>query len=71
MKSRTREYLGMPVPELENRLRAAQDELTNIRFGLATRKMTNYARLKILRKEIARLKFFIDEQRSEAQRDAI
>jgi ribosomal protein L29 len=66
MKSRTREYLGLPVPELENRLRSAQDELTNIRFALATRKMSNYARLKILRKEIARLKFFIDEQRREA-----
>ena len=66
MKSSTREYLGLPVPELENRLRAAQEELTNVRFELATRKMSNYARLKILRKEIARLKFFIDERRKEA-----
>ena len=66
MKSSTREYLGMPVLELENRLRAAQEELTNVKFGLATRKMSNYARLKILRKDIARLKFFIGEQRREA-----
>jgi len=66
MKSSTREYLGMPAPELETRLRAAQEELTNVKFGLATRKMSNYARLKILRKDIARLKFFIDEQRREA-----
>ncbi len=66
MRSKTREYLGMAVPELQNRLHAAQEELTNVRFGLATRKMSNYARLKILRKEIARLKFFIDEQGREA-----
>ncbi len=66
MKSSTREYLGMPVPDLETRLRAAQEELTNVKFGLATRKMTNYARLKILRKDIARLRFFIDERKGEA-----
>ncbi len=66
MKSKTREYLGQPVPELERRLRAAQEEITTVKFDLATRKMTNYARLKVLRKEIARLKFFIDEQGREA-----
>ena len=71
MKSSTREYLGMPVPELETRLRAAQEELTNVKFGLATRKMTNYARLKILRKDNARLNFFIDEQRREASHHAV
>lgn len=60
MKQSTREYLGVSVPELENRLREAQEELTNTNFMLATRKMSNYARLKQLRKEIARLKFFID-----------
>ena len=52
--------------ELESRLRDAQDELATLRFQLATRKMSNYARLKILRKDIARLKFFIDiKQRGE------
>ena len=60
MKQSTREYVGLPVHELENRLREAQDELATLRFQLATRKMSNYARLKILRKDIARLKFFID-----------
>lgn len=59
MKQSTREYLGLPVQEIEARLREAQDELATLRFQLATRKMSNYARLKILRKEIARLKFFI------------
>ena len=60
MKRTTREYLELPVHELEARLREAQEEVTNTRFNLATRKMTNYARLKVLRKDIARLRFFID-----------
>ena len=66
MKQSTREYVGLPVHELESRLHNAQDELATLRFQLATRKMSNYARLKILRKDIARLKFFIDiKQRGE------
>jgi ribosomal protein L29 len=66
VKQSTREYVGLPVLELESRLHDAQDELATLRFQLATRKMSNYARLKILRKDIARLKFFIDiKQRGE------
>jgi ribosomal protein L29 len=66
VKQSTREYVGLPVHELERRLHDAQDELATLRFQLATRKMSNYARLKILRKDIAQLKFFIDiKQRGE------
>jgi ribosomal protein L29 len=60
VKQSTREYIGLPVAELESRLHAAQDELASLRFQLATRKMSNYARLRTLRKDIARLTFFID-----------
>ena len=60
MKQNTREYIELPVQELENRLQGVQDEIAGLHFQLATRKVTNYARLKVLRKEIARLKFFID-----------
>lgn len=60
MKQSTREYIELPVPELEHRLRGVQDEIATLHFQLATRKVNNYARLKVLRKEIARLKFFID-----------
>jgi large subunit ribosomal protein L29 len=66
VKQSTREYVGLPVHELESRLHDAQDELAQLRFQLATRKVSNYARLAILRKDIARLKFFIDiKQRGE------
>ena len=64
MKQSTHEYIGVPVEELETRLRETQDELSTLHFQLATRKVSNYARLKILRKDIARLKFFIDAKRS-------
>ena len=70
MKNRTREYLSLPISELESRLRSCQDETVNMRFNLATRKATNYARLKVLRKEIAQLKYFIDMKRRAGQ-DAV
>jgi ribosomal protein L29 len=64
VKQSTREYIEVPVEELETRLHETQDELATLRFQLATRKVNNYARLKVLRKDIARLKFFIDAKRS-------
>ncbi len=64
MKRSTREYIEVPVEELETRLKETQGELADLHFQLATRKVNNYARLKILRKDIARLKFFIDAKRS-------
>jgi ribosomal protein L29 len=70
MKQQTREYLGLPISELEDRLRARQDETVNMRFNLATRKASNYARLKVLRREIAQLKYFIDMKRRAGQ-DAV
>jgi ribosomal protein L29 len=70
MKQQTREYLGLPISELEERLRARQDETVNMRFNLATRKANNYARLKVIRREIAQLKYFIDMKRRAGQ-DAV
>jgi len=64
VKRSTREYSQLPVQELVQELANAQGELVNIRFDLATRKMSNYARLKIVRRQIARLKFFIDDRGS-------
>ena len=63
MKQSTREYIGLPVEELEGRLRDTQEEIATMGFQLATRKMSNYARLKVLRTDIARLKFFIEMKR--------
>ena len=71
MKRSTVEYTALPVDELENRLKAAQNEYANLGFQLATRKVSNYARLKILRKEIARLQFFIHEKKVRAAYDAV
>ncbi len=64
MKRSTREYSQLPLQELEQELVNAQGELVNIRFDLATRKMSNYARLRVVRRQIARLKFFIDDRGS-------
>lgn len=67
MKQSTREFIGLPLHELQSRLTEAQDELATLRFQLATRKVNNYARLKVLRKDIARLKFFIAETAREGE----
>ena len=64
MKASTRELSVLSVSALEDQLVEAQKELVNLRFGLATRQMSNYARLKVVRRDIARLNFFIDEKRS-------
>lgn len=71
MKRSTREYSQLPIQELEQELVNAQSELVNLRFDLATRKMSNYARLKVVRGQIARLKFFIGERGSMVVDDAV
>lgn len=71
MKNRTTEYLRISDEELQTRLEAAQDELAGLGFQLATKKVTNYARLKVLRKDIARLLFFIEDRNKRAVYDAI
>jgi large subunit ribosomal protein L29 len=41
--------------ELEGRLRDAQEELMNLRFQQATGELTDFNRLRITRRQIARL----------------
>ncbi len=48
--------------ELQELLKAAQQETIDTRFGLATRQLSNFARLRQLRREIARLKFLLYER---------
>jgi large subunit ribosomal protein L29 len=48
--------------ELHDLLTAAQQETITVRFQVATRQMSNYARLRQLRREIARLKFLMQER---------
>jgi large subunit ribosomal protein L29 len=51
--------------ELEERLDEAKEELFNLRFQLATNQLDNTARLKAVKKEIARILTVLREQATE------
>lgn len=46
---------NLSVEELHNRLNDAREELMNLRFQQATGELTDYTRLRITRRRIARL----------------
>jgi large subunit ribosomal protein L29 len=52
---RKREVREMSRPELENRLGQARGELFRLRFQQSTKQLTSPARLRTLRKDIARI----------------
>ena len=54
--------------ELVEKLDEAKEELFNLRFQLATNQLDNSARIKAVKKEIARINTVIREQEIEAWR---
>jgi large subunit ribosomal protein L29 len=49
------ELRGLADEELVNKLREAKEELFNLRFQAATGQLDNHGRLKLVRKDIARI----------------
>lgn len=62
----TRELRVLDLPDLEQRLVEAQNELIGVRFGLATRQTENTARLSQIKRQIARIETLLAEMREEA-----
>lgn len=63
MKTRERKDLReLRVDELNTKLLEAKQELFNLRFQLATRSLSNYSRMREVRKEIACLKTMLRER---------
>ncbi len=60
------ELRGLDDPELLTRLEEAREELFNLRFQHATGQLDNVARLKELRREIARINTVVREREIEA-----
>jgi large subunit ribosomal protein L29 len=56
----------LTVQELEERLEESKEELFNLRFQLATNQLDNTARLREVRRDIARIATVIREQELEA-----
>ena len=65
MKTRdfVKELNNKSVDELNNELVAAKKELFNLRFQLATGQLENTARIKFVKKDIARVKTILAERK--------
>ncbi|MDZ7374946.1 MAG: 50S ribosomal protein L29 [candidate division KSB1 bacterium] len=58
---RIEEIRQLPVEELKLRLRDAEEEYANLRFQHAMRQLDNPMRLRLIRKDIARMKTVLRE----------
>ena len=55
-------YADLTMPELEAKLKDLKGELFNLRFQLATGQLENPARIREVRKAIARMKTVVRER---------
>ncbi|MEM7032493.1 MAG: 50S ribosomal protein L29 [Chloroflexota bacterium] len=60
------EIREMTVEEIEQKVDEAQQELFNLRFQKVISQLTDYNRVKVVKREIARLKTIAHEKRSGA-----
>ena len=66
MKStRTSELRNLKSGEIETKLSDAREELMKLRFQAVTGQLTDSSRLRVLRREIARMQTILREQASE------
>jgi large subunit ribosomal protein L29 len=59
---RKNELKQLPMEELKVQLRDAQEEMGNLRFQLALHQLDNPVKVRLLRKEIARIRTLLREQ---------
>jgi large subunit ribosomal protein L29 len=62
MARKTEDLRELPVSELTERLENTREELFNLRFQLATGQLDNYRRVRLLRRDIARVKTVLRER---------
>jgi len=63
---RASELRELPYEELQEKLAESKEEFFNFRFQLATNQLDNTARMKHVRREIARIATVLREQEIEA-----
>jgi len=56
------EIRDLPDAQLQQRMADFQEELFNLRFQYATRQLTNHARLREVRRDIARIRTLLHER---------
>ncbi|HHX94008.1 MAG TPA: 50S ribosomal protein L29 [Tenericutes bacterium] len=59
---KTQEIRKLQTPDIENKIKELKEELFNLRFQQATGNLQNPARIKQIRKTIARMKTIINER---------
>jgi large subunit ribosomal protein L29 len=56
-----RDIKNLTLTEIENKLRDAVEELNNLKFQHATHQLDNTAKLKIIKRDVARLRTVLRE----------
>jgi large subunit ribosomal protein L29 len=67
MAEKANELRGQNVADLEQQLKDLRDEQFNLRFQHATGQLENTARMRQVRRAIARIKTVMNEQREAAE----
>lgn len=57
------ELRGMSEADLNKRLNDSRQELFNLRFQLATRRLENTSRIRVVRKDVARILQIMNDRR--------
>lgn len=65
-QTKSKELGELTVKELENKLRDLKEEAFNLRLQQATGQLENSARIRIVRRETARVQTFLTARRAQA-----
>ncbi len=57
------ELRGLSEADLQKRLNDSRQELFNLRFQLATRRLENTSRIRVVRKDVARILQIMNDRR--------
>jgi len=60
------ELRTLDEPDLQRRLNDLREELFNLRFQYATRQLTNHARMRVVRHDIARINTLLRQRTFQA-----
>lgn len=64
------EIRDLKIEEIESKLADARNELMNLRFQQVTGQLTDASRLRILRRDIARMMTIANERKTEVEGEA-
>ena len=66
MSQKNKKLRELSLDELRKQLNDAHEELMNLRFRQATGELTDFTRLRLTRRQVARLMTIVDQREKEA-----